>query len=96
MKTDFKKYLNKAKDFGKKGIAKGKEGYGKAKAHVDKKIHDKKQEIAIDVLQETRVKTDDKRESQLLNEASNIVEDKFETGGKINGSNKILKTIFGC
>jgi hypothetical protein len=81
------KLFSKTKDITKKGYESAKShtknAAEKSKKYVDKKIHDKKLDIAYEVLQETRVITDDKRESQMLNEASNIVEEKYKKGGPI-------------
>lgn len=85
------KYLGtaykKAKEATKKGFQKSKEftktTYDKSKASVDKTIRDKKRDIAFDVLQETRAITDNKKESMLLNEASNLVEEMYAKGTKV-------------
>jgi len=90
IKTFFKKAhagakegYGKAKEVAKQAHAGAKDGYGKAKAHVDKKVHDKKRDIAWNVIQETRGIVEDKKESQLLNEASNLVEEYYAKGGKV-------------
>ncbi|HWY12365.1 MAG TPA: hypothetical protein VN026_13615 [Bacteroidia bacterium] len=77
--------LGKAKEIAKVGHAKAKEGYGKAKKHVEDKIHDKKKDLAIDVIEDTRHKSSvNKSDSQILKEAENIVDKKFEKGGEVD------------
>lgn len=64
-------------------FAKGKEVYGKSKTAVQKQLHDKQKEIAWNVIQDTRGIVASKKDSILLNEASNLVEEYFEAGGKL-------------
>ena len=82
----------KSKELTEKGVAETKKAYGKAKKSVKDKIHDEKKKIAIEVLEATRVseKLDGrKKDSQILNEATNIVEAEYAKGGKAD--EKILK-----
>ena len=60
-----------------------KSGYNKAKKYTKDKIHDKEKDIAYNVLQETRNKVKSKKDSQILKEASNIVEENYAKGGEI-------------
>jgi predicted nucleic acid-binding Zn finger protein len=65
-------HINKAKDAVKKA-------YKTGKAHVDKKVHDTKKNIAIDVIDETDA--DNKTESRALKIASEVVANNYENGG---------------
>jgi len=73
----------KSKELAGKGYEKTKEGYQKAKAYTEKKIHDQKRNIALDVLDETRGKVRSKQDSRMLNQAANLVEDQYANGGGI-------------
>jgi len=73
--------LNSAKSLLNKTKESVKSGYNKSKKYTEQKIHDKKRDIAYNVLQSTRNKVKDKKESQILNEASNIVDANYEKGG---------------
>ena len=85
------RFFGKAKDYSKRAVEGVKKSYGQAKYYTNKKIHDKKKEIAWEVLQETRNLTPDnkvgQRQSQIVNEASNLVEEFYEKGGAIRTSN---------
>jgi len=73
--------LNSAKSLLNKTKESVKSGYNKSKKYTEQKIHDKKRDIAYNVLQSTRNKVRDKKESQILKEASNIVDANYEKGG---------------
>ena len=74
--SNIKGFFNKAKDLSKKG-------YDKSKAYADKKIHDKKRDLAIQVIEQARYNTTDKRDSSLLGEASDLVYDKYAKGSNV-------------
>ena len=79
-KTAFKK----SKELATKGYEKGKEGYQKAKEYTERQIHDQKKKIALDVLDETRGKVEDYKESRMVRAAGEIVEDQYAGGGEIS------------
>ena len=81
-------FLNKAKDLGKKGIHKAKEGYKSAKKYTDEKIHQKRKDIALDVVYDTKERlAKGKEESIALEKAFHIIEEKYAKGGEIDISN---------
>lgn len=84
-KKQSKAAYEKSKELDSKGYDKTKQGYQKAKAYTEQKIHDKKKNIALDVLDKTRGNTDTKDQSRILNAASNLVEDQYAGGGGIEG-----------
>lgn len=93
MKKQISSFFSKAKDLGSKGVDAAKGGYSKAKQKTSNAIRDKKRQIAYEVLQETRGivpnKVDYKfkrpmKQSSLLNEASNMVEEYYAEGGIVH------------
>ncbi len=76
-------FFDKVKHHAKNAHAAAKKGYGKAEAYTKKKIHDKKKDIAIEVIEESRAITDDKRDSSLLGEAADLVAGIYEKGGDL-------------
>lgn len=78
--------LKKSKELASKGYEEGKKGYSKAKEYTRKQIHDQKKKIALDVLDETRDKVSNKDESRHVRAASNIVEDQYQEGSDVNGT----------
>lgn len=83
-KKHTKTAFEKSKELAGKGYEKTKAGLSQAKAYTEKKIHDQKKNIALDVLDETRGKVDSKHDSRLLNQAANFVEDIYAGGGEIS------------
>jgi hypothetical protein len=61
----------------------------KTKSFAKTKIRDKKRDIAYEVLQETRGIATNKKDSILLNEASNLVDRYYEDGGNVNKGAKV-------
>lgn len=79
----FSKFLSKATDIAHKGVAGAKKGYERANKYAHDKVREKKRDIAWEVLQETRGIVDKKKDSILLNEASNLVEQNYKGGGEV-------------
>ena len=70
-------------DFLKKGVAGAKSGYEATRKFTEDKIHNKKKNIALDVLDETRAKVKTGKEARAVNIATSIVEHEYKNGGKI-------------
>lgn len=70
-------------DFLKKGVAGAKSGYEATRKFTEEKIHNKKKNIALDVLDETRAKVKTGKEARAVNIATSIVEHEYESGGVI-------------
>jgi hypothetical protein len=83
--------FDKIKHYGKKGLEKTKQGYGKAKEYTKKQIHDQKKKITLDVLAEMgmRENVSRKEEEKIVNPAYDLVYDRYAKGGKLSLSDKI-------
>lgn len=86
-KKHTKTAFEKSKELAGKGYEKTKAGYNQAKEYTKGKIHDKKKEIALDVLDEARNNADTKDQSRILHAAANLVEDQYAGGGGIKSEN---------
>ena len=97
-----KRFFSKAKNLGSKGIDAAKSGYSKAKQKTSTAIRDKKRQIAYEVIEETRGLVPNKvdykfkkpmKQSSLLNEASNMVDEYYAKGSTIYKNKKTDFTI---
>ena len=85
--TTIKGLFSKAKEFGSKGYGKAKELTKKGVDATKKAIHDKKKEIALDVLYETKENLAEGRDEKKATEkAFRVVDERFAKGG---GTSKI-------
>lgn len=82
-KRQSKAAYEKSKELAGKGYDKTKAGLKKAKAYTDQKIHDKKKDIALEVLDDARDNADTKADSRALHIASNLVEENYAEGGEV-------------
>lgn len=90
-KKHTKTAFQKSKELAGKGYEKTKAGYNQAKEYTKGKIHDKKKDIALDVLDETRANSDTKEHSRILHAAANLVEEQYAGGG---GVGEVYKVTF--
>jgi len=77
------KGLKEGKVLAKKGAEKTKEEYGKAKKKVEQKIHDKKEDIALEVIKDTRRKVKSLKDESLLKDTAKIISSNYKKGGSV-------------
>jgi len=84
--TSIKGLFSKAKELGSKGYGKAKELTKKGVDATKKTIHDKKKEIALDVLYETKENLAEGRDEKNATEkAFRVVDEKFAKGTSVKG-----------
>lgn len=88
VKEAYEIHKQAGKEIYHRGKEASKKAYEKSKQAVKDKIHDTKKNIAFEVLEETRALTDDKKESQIVKEADNLVSRYYAEGGVIGILNK--------
>ena len=95
----FSKFLNKASDIAHKGVAGAKKGYDRADKYAREKVHEKKKDIAIEVLDKTRDKiagdikipeSNAVKAMSHITKAIEMVESNFGAGGKLKGKKIVL------
>lgn len=85
--------FEKIKHYGKKGVEKTKQGYGKAKDYTKKQIHDKKKKIALEVIDDTKDSITNQRDKIHLRASEDFIERLYDKGGmtkeKVTFSDKV-------
>lgn len=76
----------------KKAYEGAKEGYGKAKGHVETKIHEKKKDIALDVIEKTYENHDlSQKQARAVKIAGEIVAKTYASGGKVESKKELFE-----
>lgn len=73
--------FEKIKHYGKKGVEKTKQGYGKAKEYTKKQIHDQKKKIALEVIDDTKDSIPNQRDKIHLRASEDFIERLYDKGG---------------
>jgi hypothetical protein len=76
--------FEKIKQYGKKGVEKTKQGYGKAKEYTKKQIHDQKKKIALEVIDDTKDSVPNQRDKIHLRASEDFIERLYDKGGMTN------------
>jgi len=84
-----KSAASSVKSAAKKGYEGSKKGYAKAKKATKDKIHDTKENIALDVLHDTRDNAKTSADSRTIHMAENIVEAEYAKGGDVKSNSRL-------
>ena len=82
--------FTKAKDLGAKSIQSAKSGYQKAKQKTNSALHNKKKEIALDVIYDVKENLAKGEERKAIEKAFNVVEKKYAKGGYVFKGDKYV------